>query len=296
MPTKAARNGLGLLISVLLLGALLAGGSFWAVSSFKNAFKPRLSVGCTATVGDASYRLAADQTQNAALISAVAVQRGMPARAASIALATGMQESKLRNIDYGDLDSVGLFQQRPSQDWGSVEQIMDPVYSTNAFYDALAQVPNYAELPINDAAQIVQRSGFPHAYAQHEPLSRAFASALTGQTPHGLNCTLPPAAAGSSPEEVIAAAQIAAGPLEATSTTAENGTTVRLASTEAHGWLLAHWALANAQQFGIVQVSHDGQQWDRNTNQDGHNSGWQAGGEAGPSDVVLLLAPAPAAN
>ncbi len=286
------RNGVGLLISLLLLVALIVGGGFWAVSAFKNAFEPRLAAGCTATVADGSYRLAPDQAQNAALISALSVQRGMPARAASIALATGMQESKLRNIPYGDLDSVGLFQQRPSQDWGSVDQIMDPVYSANAFYDVLAQVPNYVDLPINDAAQIVQRSGFPEAYAQHEPLARAFASALTGQTPAGLNCTLAPAAAGSSPDEVIAAAQIAAGPLEATSTTAENGISVQLSVPEAHGWLLAHWALANAEHFGIVQVSHAGDQWDRTSNEDGHNVGWQAGGATGATEVSILLAPA----
>lgn len=288
------RNGVGLLVSLLLVAALIVGGGFWAVSAFKAAFEPRLSVGCTATVADASYSLALDQSQNAALISAIAVQRGMPARAASIALATGMQESKLRNIPYGDLDSVGLFQQRPSQEWGTVEQIMDPVYSANAFYDVLAQVPHYADLPINDAAQIVQRSGFPEAYAQHEPLARAFASALTGQTPAALNCTLAPATAGSPPETVIAAAETAAGPLQSSSTTAERGTSVQLAVPGTHGWLLAHWALANAEQFGIVQVSHDGQQWDRSLNKGGHNVGWQAGGASGTAQVDILLAPAAA--
>ena len=84
-----------------------------------------------------------EQAGNAALIAAIAVRRGMPARAATIALATAYQESNLRNLDYGDRDSLGLFQQRPSQGWGTRAQILDPDHSINAFYDALEQVDGY---------------------------------------------------------------------------------------------------------------------------------------------------------
>ncbi len=291
------RSTAGLLIALLLLAGLLVGAGFWVANSLKKAFEPRPSLGCSATVGDASYGLAVDQSENAALISGIAAQRGMPARAASIALATAMQESRLRNIDYGDLDSVGLFQQRPSQGWGTVEQIMDPVFSANAFYDVLAQVPDYVNLPINDAAQIVQRSGFPEAYAQHEPLSRAFASALTGQTPAGLNCTLGQATTAGSPETVAAAAQQALGPLaQLTATTTADGTrtrtTVSFEVPDAYGWMLAHWALANASELGIVTVSHAGQQWDRNAIKGRHNVGWQPGGAEASNQVAIILAPA----
>lgn len=94
--------------------------------------------------GDAQpYELSPEQAANAATISAVASSRGLSERAVTIALATAMQESGLRNIDFGDRDSVGLFQQRPSQDWGTVRQIMDPVYSAGAFYRHLAKVPGY---------------------------------------------------------------------------------------------------------------------------------------------------------
>ena len=144
---------------------------------------------CTATVSGASWSLNPDQAVNASTITAVAVARGLPPRAASIALATAVQESGLRNLDYGDNagpDSRGLFQQRPSQGWGSQEQVMDPVYAANAFYDALVEVPGYQDLPITVAAQTVQRSAFPDAYADHESEGRAFASALTGQTPAAL--------------------------------------------------------------------------------------------------------------
>ncbi len=288
-----SRAALGWLVVLAVAAAALIGGGIWVVNTVKGTFAPGLALGCTATVAQAHYSLALDQSENAALISTIAIQRGMPARAATIALATGMQESKLRNIDYGDLDSVGLFQQRPSQDWGTVEEIMDPVYSTNAFYDVLAEVPNYVDLPINDAAQIVQRSGFPHAYAQHEPLSRAFASALTGQSPQGLNCTLPPAATASASGLVISGAQTAVGQLDPTTATTEAGTIIRFEVADAYGWMLAHWALANANQYGIAEVSYDGMAWDRNANVDGHNVGWQPSEGTTAGQVSILLPAAP---
>ena len=74
------------------------------------------------------------------MITAIAIRRGLPPRAATIAIATAIQESKVRNITYGDRDSLGLFQQRPSQGWGTPEQILNPEYSTNKFYDALVKV------------------------------------------------------------------------------------------------------------------------------------------------------------
>ena len=147
--------------------------------------------GCTAEVGGHTVEVDLEQAENAALITAVAVERGMPARAASIALATAYQESKLYNIDYGDRDSVGLFQQRPSQGWGSVEQLTDPVYATNAFYDALQKVDGYDSMEITVAAQEVQRSGYPDAYADHEKDGRALASALTGNSRAALWCDVP---------------------------------------------------------------------------------------------------------
>ncbi|WP_435768932.1 hypothetical protein [Nocardioides sp. SYSU DS0651] len=145
---------------------------------------------CTVTVGEHTVEVSGEQAENASLISAIAVRRGLPARAASIALATAYQESKLSNIDYGDRDSVGLFQQRPSQGWGSREQLLDPVYATNAFYDALVEVDGYENMEITVAAQRVQRSAFPDAYADHEADGRALASALTGHSPATFSCDL----------------------------------------------------------------------------------------------------------
>ncbi|MBD3926433.1 hypothetical protein IEZ26_17550 [Nocardioides cavernae] len=158
----------------------------------RGAVPPLLDTsGCTAEVDGHTVEVDLEQAENAALITAVAVQRGMPARAASIALATAYQESKLYNIDYGDRDSVGLFQQRPSQGWGSVAQLTDPVYATNAFYDALQKVDGYDSMEITVAAQEVQRSGYPDAYADHEKDGRALASALTGNSRAALWCDVP---------------------------------------------------------------------------------------------------------
>lgn len=179
----------GKLIAVGLVGVLV----FAVVGVLVNrGISPlvRSSI-CTAEVDGVTVQLTQEQAENAALITAISVQRGLPARAASIALATAYQESKILNIDYGDRDSVGLFQQRTSQDWGTVEQIMDPVYSTNAFYDALVEIEGYENMEITVAAQAVQRSAFPDAYADHEADARVLASALTGNSPRGFWCETP---------------------------------------------------------------------------------------------------------
>jgi hypothetical protein len=143
---------------------------------------------CTATVGGRTVELTQEQAENAALISAIAVRRGMPARAATIALATAYQESKLYNLETGDRDSLGLFQQRPSQGWGSRSEVLDPAHAANAFYDALTKVGGYQAMPVTEAAQEVQRSGHPDAYADHEADARVLASALTGNSHHAFSC------------------------------------------------------------------------------------------------------------
>ena len=178
----------GVLVAGVVGVAVIAGVSWFAIRSDIVPFLA--SDDCTAQVGDHSVVLDPDQARYAGLITAVAVQRGMPARAASIALAAAYQESNLRNLRGGDRDSAGLFQQRPSQGWGTLEEIRDPVHAANAFYDALEKVDGYEQLQITVAAQEVQRSGFPDAYADHEADARALASALTGNSPEGFSCRL----------------------------------------------------------------------------------------------------------
>ncbi|MEU6718654.1 C40 family peptidase [Nonomuraea sp. NPDC046802] len=121
-----------------------------------------------------------EQQAHAALIVQITMERGLPARAAVIATATALQESKLRNLTYGHLDSLGLFQQRPSQGWGTREQILEPRHATGAFYDRLVKVKRWEQLSLTRAAQAVQRSGRPDAYAQWEPLAQRTVDALAG--------------------------------------------------------------------------------------------------------------------
>jgi hypothetical protein len=180
------RTGAGLLAAAVLAVVAITG---WAVLHAGGPLSP-LGPGreCTATVGGRTVELGTEQAENAALIAAVSVRRGMPARAASIALATAYQESKLYNLETGDRDSLGLFQQRPSQGWGTRAEILDPYHAINAFYDALARVDGYETMRITVAAQRVQRSGFPEAYADHAPDGRALGSALTGNSPGTFSC------------------------------------------------------------------------------------------------------------
>ncbi|MFH0246076.1 M23 family metallopeptidase [Streptomyces sp. HK10] len=109
-----------------------------------------------------------EQKRNASVITNVARSRNLPPRAAVIGVATAIQESMLKNIRYGDRDSQGLFQQRPSQGWGTVAQVTDPIYASNSFFERLAKVDKWQVKPLTQAAQNVQRSGFPDAYAKWE--------------------------------------------------------------------------------------------------------------------------------
>ena len=112
------------------------------------------------------------QWANAATIVHQAMAKHMGLRSAVIAVATAMQESQLVNIDYGTYDSLGLFQQQPDCGWGTAAQVTDPVYASDAFLNALGQYqasnPGWATQPLWQAAQGVQNSGFPYAYAKWE--------------------------------------------------------------------------------------------------------------------------------
>ncbi|SOE32582.1 C40 family peptidase [Streptomyces sp. OK228] len=119
-----------------------------------------------------------EQIPNAKTIQATGVAMKMPTRGQIVALATALQESGLRNLDYGDRDSLGLFQQRPSQGWGTAAEIRDPVHASTKFYERLLKVSGWQSMTITQAAQAVQNSGFPDAYAKWEPLATALQKAL----------------------------------------------------------------------------------------------------------------------
>ncbi|MFB9366261.1 MULTISPECIES: hypothetical protein [Kitasatospora] len=260
--------------------------------------------GCKVATASGQGQLELAQAANAATISAVALSRGLPERAVTIALATAMQESKLYNLDGGDRDSVGLFQQRPSQGWGTVQQIKDPVYATNKFLDGLVKVNGYARMPLTDAAQEVQRSGFPQAYAKHETNATLLASVLTGREPAALSCvvhdpakTAAAAALGDDGKPLPGTADRARrefGKLVTTTPAApaaKDPRTVLALSPQAGpaqrqtGWALAQWAVSQAADLGIGQVAYDGKAW----RVDRPADGWQpAGGEAAGAEKVLV--------
>lgn len=126
-----------------------------------------------------------EQVANAAIIIEVGLRMQVPVWGQVIAVATAMQESSLYNLDHGDDDSLGLFQQRPSQGWGTPEQIMDPAYASEKFYNALLDVDGWESMPLTEAAQAVQRSGYPDAYAQWTADAVALVAALGGTVADG---------------------------------------------------------------------------------------------------------------
>src|SRR5581483_7478125 len=138
-------------------------------------------------------RLDGEQAANAATIAAVGRGRSLPDQAVVIALATSLQEAKLRNLDHlgrhNDHDSLGLFQQRPSQGWGTAEEILDQRHSAEMFYTALVRVPGWEEMRITEAAQQVQRSAHPEAYEKWADEARVLTQALTGQEGAAVACT-----------------------------------------------------------------------------------------------------------
>lgn len=199
-----------------------------------------------------------EQSAHAATMSVIAVQRGLPPRAATLAIATSIQESKLANITYGDADSVGLFQQRPSQGWGSEEQILDPIYATNQFYDALVEVPGWQEGVITEVAQAVQRSAYPAAYADHEWEGRIMASTLTGQTPASMGCEL--RAVEGPGDAASLAADLQALGLDASG----QGSTVTVqTASSTSAWAAATWAVTHADSRSVTGVSVDARTWSR---------------------------------
>ncbi len=131
----------------------------------------------------ATSRYDTDQLHNASIIINVGARRGIPARGQIIAVATAMQESGLRNLgflgDRNDHDSLGLFQQRPSQGWGTPEQILNPEYASGKFYDKLLTIPGWETMPLTQAAQRVQISAYPNAYAKHEANATAIVAMLS---------------------------------------------------------------------------------------------------------------------
>lgn len=143
-----------------------------------------------------------EQLDNAGTILSVGKSMNVPDSGLIVALATARQESTLRNLPGGDRDSIGLFQQRPSQGWGDAEQLANPGYSAHAFYTALMAVPGWQDMPVAEAAQAVQHSAFPDAYGQWEPMARAIVAATPGQMPAAIRAATTCATSGAASAKV----------------------------------------------------------------------------------------------
>jgi hypothetical protein len=213
--------------------------------------QPNASAVCATTPGPAGvYVIDPDQARYATSIAAAARRLGLADHAVTIALATALQESNLHNLPAGDLDSIGLFQQRPSQGWGTPDQIRDPRYAIETFYQHLVKVPQWQTLPVTEAAQAVQRSAAPDAYAQWEREARALAQALTGQVPAGFTCQLPGMSGSAQTQEAAAALARDLG-------TAGIAQPVPAAT----GWTVALWLVGHADQYHLQSVAYAGRRW-----------------------------------
>ncbi|SDB80050.1 hypothetical protein GA0111570_101324 [Raineyella antarctica] len=254
---RAAGCGIAAATAFVLVLATVVGAVVWLR---KNEFisPTPFESRCRFVAANNSTVLDLGQAHYAGIIVGRAVNRGLPARAGSIAMATAYQESGVRNLDYGDRDSLGLFQQRPSQGWGTAAQIRDPYYSTDAFYDALVKVDGWETGDINTVAQAVQRSGHPEAYRKHEPNARVVASVLAGHSPGGVTCgyTTPAAAdahgmATSLRQSLGVKAQVSADGTKLTAT----GASVEQA------WAIGHHAVVNAGETGVSSIRVADRSW-----------------------------------
>jgi hypothetical protein len=266
-------------VLLLIVVAAVGGAGYVGYTTFTTNFG---EPSCRATALGKNVTFSPEQSANAATITAIALKRGLPARAATIANATAIQESKLRNVRFGDRDSLGLFQQRPSQGWGTVAQVLDPVYATNAFYDALIKIDGYQSMEITKVAQAVQRSGAPEAYADHEQEGRILASTLAGYSTGGIGCRLDAATASTPAATVATRLKVEMGV-----TAALEGTSLRVTGPNAQvAWAAGSWAVAHAQADGLTSVTVGDRAWTRGRGEDAWS--WHAAEKPIAATAVVI--------
>jgi hypothetical protein len=245
------------LVVVLVIGIAVA------LIGFRDHLPARIGRACEVRTETGTVYLNASQMANAATIAAVGIRRDLPERAVIVALATALQESKLENLGGGDRDSVGLFQQRPSQGWGSPEQISDPRYAAGRFYSALVRIRGWEKMRVTVAAQRVQRSAYPEAYEKWSDEASVLAEALTGRVPGAVAC-----ARGADPTLVGPAAAAALGSglrldwgSVQTVASADVVGVVVAATTPTSGWQLAHWLVAHSDAKNVARVRFGDREW-----------------------------------
>lgn len=269
---------LGCLLPLGLI-ALIAGGGYWGYQRVLDHFAAN-----TCKVRDSSfdYQWSTEQTANAATVGVVGTHLlKLPGRASQVAETTAIQESKLRNLTSGDLDSLGLFQQRPSQGWGTSAEILDPVYASTRFYKALTEISGWRTMPVTQAAQKVQKSGYPQAYADHETQGRVLATAFDGTVPEAVACRFSAAGGNGDPASFAAKLKTQSG---ATATAASTYASYRAPSTQ-DAWAVASWSVAHAQAEGISSVIVGDRAWNR----DSGKAGWSWTTASHPTGSATLV-------
>ena len=283
-PAPRRRIGVWLITGVLVAGAGVGGYAVYRAVS--NTINPQQ---CTATQADGnSVNVDNSQAANAATIAAVAQARQIsnPRQAVIIALATARQESKIHNLNYGDRDSIGLFQQRTSMNWGSPEQIADPVYASGRFFKALTALPEWDTMEEGKAAQAVQRSADSSgsSYQQWVPMATVLADALTGTPGASLTCTpsdakvavetrgangLTPraAAVGTALDHAFGAILTDANSGGPKFTGSADGLTLAIDTKKSDNLqrIYARWAVAQSDALAIDQVAYADQVWTRSS-------------------------------
>jgi hypothetical protein len=225
---------------------------------------------CRIGNGTEALLLDTEQAANATTIAAVAGRMRLPDHAVTIAIATVLQESRMHNLPYGDRDSLGLFQQRPSQGWGTPAQLLTPAFATEAFFRHLVKIDRWEHLPVAEAAQSVQHSFDGAGYAAWVEEARAIARSLTGEITGQFSCRF---ARGTRPQPArlatLADRELGPGAL-------------RAGGTATHDWLVAQWLVGHSYQLGLHAVNVRGQRWRREA------FGWSRDAKAGRSPAYEL--------
>jgi hypothetical protein len=273
---KGIGAGAVLAVAIVLVVLTLIGRS-----NEEKPSPPSIGEGCIVKGRSFDVPLTTGQAGIAATIAAIADHRAMPVRAVNIAYAAALQESDLENLPYGDRDSVGVFQQRPSQGWGTRHELLNPVYATTKFFAALAEVPDYRRLPIYKAAQDVQRSADGFAYSQYSVQGAIMAAGFAGWQSRAIWCWYGDGVGGR--RQLPAAERdltTAFGPLRIDHV-GDPVTAVKVAN-HAVGWAVASWLVTHAGSYGIKTVRFSGYQWTAAKGQHGwvkdrRNRHWPAG-------------------
>jgi hypothetical protein len=283
------------LIVLIVIAALLAAGAYGAYALYQRFVVQALIVpGCQAGTGNNAIPLDFGQAADAATIAGVAAREHLPSRALTVAYATAFQESKLENLTYGDRDSVGIFQQRPSEGWGTTAELEDPAYAAGAFFGALVQVPDYTTIPVYEAAQAVQKSADGSAYQQYAQSGAQLAADYT-TAPHAVSCWYSPATQAAddnvSPKLNLHGAateldHVFGTPGQSGALTdvsrIRSGSADLVTTAPGSGWAVANWLVTNASSYGITQVSYAGYQWTAGLTE----TSWQADSGAIAGGIV----------